>query len=578
MKEKLNGEITVTENLYMKSADYKFLEYTGLDMNSSIEAAVYPDDLPILTNMRQKLEGGSYYAVLRLRGADGSYHPFLSKIKAVASKKWDYILVCISFADLDFLIENDNIRRDEQIITDSYFDVLGDILIEYDRRSDKLEVYYVNDSRRRVVVSGKLNECKECIKPKILPEYMGEYNGLFDNIKASSESFCAEVKTEGVEELNGAICEIRCKSVGEKVVGCVKLEHTEKVKNINIDIVNDKDAFLDMLNKRAIVEQAERMMSRGLKHIYFILLDLDNFKNVNDTYGHIAGDEVLTTVTKIINDKLAERGIVGRMGGDEILIITETINGQTELRNLLRNIRTAIEWTFKTDPRELNVTCSMGVCEFPKYGKTFESIYRYCDKMLYLAKEKGKNRYIIYTPELHERYVNADAEQQENVSAKDLVNDKVGIMQRLVDNYLTKHSYNNEKIFSEIGEAYGLNEILMIYDDFTVAFQWNPSGVFSDISKIVHFKPQDDFWELFDKDNLLVLDHLYKLDGKCPDVEKCLVKKDVDAAVFYRLCHNNKFTGYVMFARSTTRQSWSDYEVMALSTAAKVFDVSMHDL
>lgn len=578
MKEAFFGEITVTEGLYLKSADFGFLEFTGLEMNASIESVIYPDDLQLIKNAKQRLENGSYYVILRMRDANGDYCPFLAEVKSISHADWDAILVQISFTDLNLLIESDSIRKESIKLTEAYFDVLGDILMEYDRETDSFEAYYVNDSQRHTVLSGKLNECKERGKPHVSPEYMGEYNGLFDNIKSSTESFRAKIKLNDTEEEKDTLCEINCKSIGQKVVGCVKPDHSEMMKNVNVDIVNDKDVFLDMLNKRAIVEQSERMMSRGLKSIFFILLDLDNFKNVNDTYGHIAGDEVLTTVTTIINDKLAGRGIVGRMGGDEILIVTETVTGQTELRNLLRNIRTAIEWTFKTDPRALNVTCSMGICEFPKYGKAFQSLYSICDKMLYLAKEKGKNRYIIYTPELHYRYVNSNAEQPDNsVPVKDLVNDKVGIMQRLVDDYLTKHSYNNEKIFSEIGEAFGLSEILMIYDNFTVAFQWNTSGVFSNIGKIVHFKPGDDFCELFNKDNLLVLDGLYKLEGKCQDVEKCLRKKEVQSAVFYRIIRNNKFSGYVMFARSAARQSWSEYEIMALSTAAKVFDVSMHD-
>ena len=123
--------------------------------------------------------------------------------------------------------------------------------------------------------------------------------------------------------------------------------------------------------------------------------------------------------------------------------------------------------------------------------------------------------------------------------------------------------------------AFALSEILMIYEDFTVAFQWTLEGIFSDIGKIMHFKPDDTFGSLFNSDNLLVLDGLYKLDGKCPDVEACLEEKGVKSALFYRIDRAGKFSGYVMFAKKMQRQMWSEYESLALSTAAKVFDVSM---
>jgi len=263
------------------------------------------------------------------------------------------------------------------------------------------------------------------------------------------------------------------------------------------------------------------------------------------------------------------------MGGDEILIVTETVGDQTELRNMLRTIRTTVEWTFRNDPRALNVTCSMGVCEFPNNGAEFNKLYALADKMLYLAKSKGKNRYIIYTPELHDSQLKPAAAVSKTASADSF--DKIGIMQRLVDKYLVHRTYNNAKIFSEIGTAFSLSEILMIYEDFSVAFQWTPDGISSDIEKILHFKSGTEFDELFNIDNLLVLDGLYKLEGNCPEVEERLSEKGVKSALFYRIDRSGKFSGYVMFAKKTQRQKWSDYEILALSTAAKVFDVSMHE-
>ena len=576
VKKELFKEITVTDKLYIQSADYGFLQFTGLDMNACIKSVVDPDDLPSITNIEDRIMKAPFEVVLRIKKTDGKYYPFLVTLSSLKSVEQKRFLVQMRFVELSLLTENKQIFDDTKKLFEAYLDVIGDVLVEYDRKCDELEVFYISDSQRHQILTGKLDEVAESKRKAIYPEYLSEYEELLKNMKTSEKSFRSKLKVIKGEE--NVFCTVLCKVVGTKVIGCVEFEPLDDLKNVNIDIVNDKDVFLDMLNKRAIVEQAERLMSRGLRHVYFILLDLDNFKNVNDTYGHMVGDEVLQTVTRIINANIVGRGIVGRMGGDEILIVTENVENQTELRNMLRSIRTTVEWTFKNDPRDINVTCSMGVCEFPDYGKDFQTVYAICDKMLYVAKEKGKNRYIIYTPELHDRYLYANSEQNDNSQSNDFINDKIGIMHRLVDNYLTQHSYNNEKIFSQIGNAFALSEILMIYENFTVAFQWTPEGVFSDIGTIVHFKPGNDFAELFNKDNILVLDGLYKLEGNCPEIRECLEKKDVNAAIFYKIDRADKFSGYVMFAKpSSRRQSWSEYEIMALSTAAKVFDVSMHD-
>lgn len=579
MENNYSGEITVTSNLFLKLADDGFLKFTGLDMNASAAAVFAEEDVSVIKNAFKNTSVGDYSVMLSLRRSDGVFCACLALFHVFF--EGCEMLLRIKIADLSELRAAKNELKALKNVTNAYFDILGCVLLKFERGKQLLEIFYINDNRRCVLFKGTLDGWREeMLGGKVSQENAIEFKELCGDIAAAKNNFRHAVKINGF--MGGSECEecvFSCRFVGgdagdDAVVGCVEIGGNKR-QGMVIDPMNDKDVFLDMLNKRAVIEQANRIMSApDVKCSYFILLDLDNFKTVNDAYGHIVGDEVLITFTKIINDNLNGRGIVGRMGGDEILIVTETIGDQTELRNMLRTIRTTVEWTFKNDPRELNVTCSIGVCMFPNNGNDFNKLYTLADKMLYLAKSKGKNRYIIYTPELHDSQLEPAGSAPKN--AKNFAADKIGIMHRLVDNYLIRHTYNNEKMFSEIGEAFALDEILMFYEDFTVAFQWTPGGTFSDIGKIVHFKPDDTFGSLFNGDNLLVLDGLYKMDGKCPDVEECLNNKDVKSALFYRIDRAGKFSGYVMFAKKTQRQMWSEYEILALSTAAKVFDVSMH--
>lgn len=580
MENNYSGEITVTSNLFLKLADDGFLKFTGLDMNASAASAFAEEDVSVIKNAFKNTSGGDYSVMLSLRRSDGvfcaclaSFHVFFEGCE---------MLLRIKIADLSELRAAKNELKTLKNVADAYFDILGCVLLKYERQSDLLEIFYINDNRRRVLYKGELLGWREkMLGEKISSENANEFKNLCGDILTAKKNFRCTVKINGFmggtesEECVFTCHHVRGDEGSETIVGCIEVGGS-KPQNMGIDPVNDKDVFLDMLNKRAVIEQANRIMANpDIRCSYFILLDLDNFKSVNDTYGHIVGDEVLITFTKIINDNVNGRGVVGRMGGDEIIIVTETISDQTELRNMLRSIRTTVEWTFKNDPRELNVTCSMGVCMCPDNANEFDKLYSLADKMLYIAKSKGKNRYIIYTPELHDSQLTPVGSVPKNV--KNFAADKIGIMHRLVDRYLIRHTYNNAKIFSEIGEAFALDEILMIYEDFTVAFQWKPDGIFSDIGKIEHFKYDETFSSLFNSDNLLVLDGLYKLDGKCPEVEACLNQKGVKSALFYRIDRAGKFSGYVMFAKKTQRQMWSEYEILALSTAAKVFDISMRE-
>lgn len=109
------------------------------------------------------------------------------------------------------------------------------------------------------------------------------------------------------------------------------------------------------------------------KSYYLTIIDVDDFKTINDTYGHMFGDEVLSRVSEIIRSDLNARGVAGRFGGDEFMILFENVKSEQELRLILKTITKNIQWAF-------------------------------ADKALYIAKAKGKNRYIIYDGRKHGKH------------------------------------------------------------------------------------------------------------------------------------------------------------------------------
>ena len=163
-----------------------------------------------------------------------------------------------------------------------------------------------------------------------------------------------------------------------------------------------------MFNKRAINEYAvEKIQECEQEHksFYLAVVDIDDFKKVNDTYGHMFGDEVLSKVSEIMRNVLDVRGIVGRFGGDEFMIVIENVETEEALRRILKTICKHILWEYEALQDKLMITTSWGIAKYPDDGASFEALFEKADKALYIAKAKGKNRVIIYDEKKHGNYM-----------------------------------------------------------------------------------------------------------------------------------------------------------------------------
>lgn len=135
--------------------------------------------------------------------------------------------------------------------------------------------------------------------------------------------------------------------------------------------------------------------------MWMIVMDIDAFKSINDRFGHSFGDEVIKFVADTLQKHLGRYGVVGRFGGDEFFALLHEVPNVDELRLLLKVITKELMYQF--DDR-MKLTVSIGISQYPKDGKEFDILFGKADKSLYIAKEKGKNRFIIYDEKKHGVY------------------------------------------------------------------------------------------------------------------------------------------------------------------------------
>lgn len=169
------------------------------------------------------------------------------------------------------------------------------------------------------------------------------------------------------------------------------------------DVSNVVDSLTGLISRRYLVEFIQHLVKNKVP-FSLALLDLDNFKFINDTYGHGVGDGVLAGVAKDLERFLGDDGIAGRYGGDEFLIVNlkdQSYDALKDFFGAMYSNYTVLRKNIDLDEYEPFVTGTIGCAVYPKDAQDYESLFDLIDKALYRGKTKGRNCYIIYVEEKH---------------------------------------------------------------------------------------------------------------------------------------------------------------------------------
>ncbi len=182
----------------------------------------------------------------------------------------------------------------------------------------------------------------------------------------------------------------------------ISFVYTEPIGKL-VDMLGKKadyDQLTGLLNKRTYEERARALIaSSDDKIMGFILVDLDNFKSVNDTMGHKVGDTVLAATGDIIRRTFPDDEIKGRVGGDEFSIITD-LGSRAGARDRLEEKCAMLTAEFRhcnaSADKNYKISASIGAAMFPDAGMTFDDLYSNADKALYSSKDEGRDTYNVY--------------------------------------------------------------------------------------------------------------------------------------------------------------------------------------
>ncbi|MBX2839065.1 MAG: EAL domain-containing protein [Gammaproteobacteria bacterium] len=162
------------------------------------------------------------------------------------------------------------------------------------------------------------------------------------------------------------------------------------------------DPLTGLCNRKAFHERLDLAIRNSVSEncTCILYLDLDLFKNVNDTMGHIVGDQVLKDVANRISDYLTSNDTLARIGGDEFMILLTQLKNRPSVESIAEDLIRIIGTPIPLDSQEITIGASIGICHYPNHGSTSAELIKNADIAMYKAKDSGRNQFYVFTEAL----------------------------------------------------------------------------------------------------------------------------------------------------------------------------------
>ena len=367
----------------------------------------------------------------------------------------------------------------------------------------------------------------------------------------------------------------------EKVSGIIINVHAEKKSSQALQERAERDSLTKLLNKSAAKKYAEQYMNRQNDEMSCALLviDLDNFKQVNDRYGHLFGDTVLTQTARILKKMFRNQDIIARVGGDEFMVLMLGISDEELLKNRCRHLVNTFANSFRDLSQETKLSCSVGAAMAPLHGRSFYELFRHADKAMYQAKGNGKNTFAFYDAKAVNTYG-----QYKYTSTIDS-DDEPGLAENSLVQYAFRRLYTSRNVSDAIHEILDMvgrqMNVSRVYifensdDDrhCSNTYEWCNDGIKPEIQRmqgLSYAKELSGYMDLYDENGIFY----------CPDVTmlpehiySIVASQDIKSLLHCAIREEGQFRGYIGFDECVNQRIWTKEQIDFLTFLSETLSV-----
>lgn len=284
-------------------------------------------------------------------------------------------------------------------------EISNDVLFEYHIQTD--DMIYTEKFRelfgRSPKISGFIGNITEQ-KENIHPDDWGIFLEHTQQLAEGRSIVEAQLRIKN--KLGDYIwCQIMGKTIYDdnklpiRVIGKIVNIDAQKQELEALEYKATRDPLTGVYNKEVIIKKIDKYIQGNSQGIHmFMFVDFDNYKSINDKYGHLKGDKALVFMINRIKNTFTEGEMIGRIGGDEFIIFAGNISGMDEAEKKARLLKEALDTTYSSEASVIPISGSIGISIYPKDGLNCEQLMERADAAMYNVKRQGKNNYQFYSP------------------------------------------------------------------------------------------------------------------------------------------------------------------------------------
>ncbi|MBZ0677030.1 diguanylate cyclase [Clostridioides difficile] len=363
----------------------------------------------------------------------------------------------------------------------------------------------------------------------------------------------------------------------------IGIDITKERKQIEkLQHISEKDALTGIYNRAETERQIKKYFEKNLNVMgALFMIDTDNFKQINDTEGHMIGDIVLTEMASGMKKIMHDSDVVGRIGGDEFTIFMKNISSVKDAEKKAEELLYMFRHLFQKEKSFLKVTCSIGIAIYPKDGTTFKEIYARADKALYQAKNMGKNNYVIYNQDYFKELEEFDC------SSLGTVIDSEKQYAEYPDNltrYIFRMLYQTDDIdqainmiLEVVGKQFDVSRVYIFENTedgryTSNTYEWCNEGISSQMAYLQNSNYQDyeDYEKLFEDELVFYCRDIHTLS---PKLEELFSSQGIHSTLQCAYKEDRVFSGFVGFDECTGLRLWSQEEISTLSLISQIISM-----